>query len=361
MVNLSSYLLRLSKTAFLASIKLKLKGGHGGNGLPQYGGVGGQGGAIYLITKENATLRKIIMKHRGGKISAEHGEDSSKLRLLGRKGNDIEVQAPIGITVINAKGQQMKELNVEGDTFLAAYGGSGGCSGNEFIGQNGQDWTLTLDLKLIADVGLVGFPNAGKSTFLKAISKARPKIASYPFTTIKPNVGSIEFSDYRQITVADLPGLIEGAHVNIGMGHKFLKHVERTKLLVFIVDIFGFQLSPVHPKRNCLQNIFSLMKELEMYNESLTKRRAMLLVNKMDLKGSFEIFDKLKEQLSNIEQHLNECPDNIRPKSLIEFDSIIPMAAKERMGIDDVIEDIRKILDLEAERQLLQDLQTQST
>lgn len=173
-------------------------------------------------------------------------------------------------------------------------------------------------------------------------------------TTIKPNIGIIEYPDYRQVSVADLPGLIEGAHANIGMGHKFLKHVERTKLLVFIVDIFGFQLSHNHVKRNCLENIFSLMKEIEMYNESLTKRRAILLINKMDIKGSFELYDELKESLKNLNELAKNCPDNIRPSNIIEFDSIIPMAAKERMGIEDVRNDIRKILDVEAEIQLME-------
>ena len=170
------------------------------------------------------------------------------------------------------------------------FTGAGGCSGSSFIGTKGNVRNITLDLKIIADIGLVGFPNAGKSTLLKAISNARPKIASYPFTTIMPQIGVLEYSDYRQITVADLPGLIENAHKNIGMGHQFLKHVERTRLLMLIVDINGFQLSQKHQRRNCLENVYSLNKELELYDSTLLEKPSILLVNKMDLDGSIDKF-----------------------------------------------------------------------
>uniref|UniRef100_A0A336MCD5 CSON009458 protein n=1 Tax=Culicoides sonorensis TaxID=179676 RepID=A0A336MCD5_CULSO len=355
MVYLTRQVLRKIKpTVFLDTIQLKLKGGHGGNGLPKYGGNGGQGGAIVLIAKEKATLRGILKKYPTGEVIATNGEDSSKLRLVGRRGADVEIEAPVGITVIDANGDVLSELNEENGTFIAAGGGIGGCSDTNFIGKKGQSRLINLDMKLIADVGLVGFPNAGKSTFLKAISKAKPKIASYPFTTIQPNIGIIDYSDYRQISVADLPGLIEGAHANIGMGHSFLKHVERTKLLLLIVDIFGFQLSQKHNKRTCLQNIFSLMKELELYNKTLMDRPAMLLINKMDVDGSENVYEKLVSQLKNMEEHLNECPDEIRPTKLLEFESVHPISAKHRQGIDEVITDIRRTLDLEAEKQLLE-------
>lgn len=204
---------------------------------------------------------------------------------------------------------------------------------------------ITLDLKLIADVGLVGFPNAGKSTLLKAVSRTNPKIASYPFTTIQPQIGSIEYTDYRQITIADLPGLIEGAHKNIGMGHTFLKHVERTSLLLLIVDIFGFQLSQNHICRNCLENVYALNKELELYDSTLLQKPTILLVNKMDKNGSEEEFLRYEKNFNDLSIGLEQCPEEIRPTELLNFDRVIPISAKNRKEIDKVTENIRDAID----------------
>lgn len=197
---------------------------------------------------------------------------------------------------------------------------------------------------MIADIGLVGFPNAGKSTLLKAISQAKPKIASYPFTTIMPQIAMIEYKDYRQITIADLPGLIEGAHKNIGMGRQFLRHVERTKLLLLIIDIFGFQLSQNHLRRNCLENIYALNKELELYDPTLLKKPAILLVNKMDMEGSNEEYLQYKKYFDDLRLGLDECPEEILPQQLIKFERIIPISAKENKEINKVKSDVRQVL-----------------
>jgi len=233
-----------------------------------------------------------------------------------------------------------------------AGGGAGGCVGNKFIGQSAQSANITLDLKLIADVGLVGFPNAGKSTLLKAISRASPKIASYPFTTIQPQIGTIEYQDYRQITIADLPGLIEGAHRNKGMGHQFLKHVERTSLLLLIVDIFGFQLSNKYAKRNCLENVYALNKELELYNSSLLSKPCVLLLNKMDSNGSVEEYQRYEKQFHDLNLSLAECPAEIRPGELLKFERVIPISAKCNKEIDKVKDVIRETLDVVHKRAL---------
>lgn len=210
-----------------------------------------------------------------------------------------------------------------------------------------------MDLKLIADVGLVGFPNAGKSTLMKSISRAKPKIASYPFTTIMPQIGMLSYEDYRQISMADLPGLIEGAHKNIGMGHQFLKHVERTRLLLLIVDIFGFQLSQMHVRRTCLENVYALNKELELYDETLLEKPSILLVNKMDIEGSIEKFEECEKHLKDLSLGVDDCPEEIRPTKLIKFERIIPISAKHYKEIDKVKEEIRDVIDLVEERNRL--------
>lgn len=275
-------------------------------------------------------------RYPGKTFKAGSGEDSIKDRLIGRRGTDVQLDVPLGVSVICDSGKKIGELNVEGDRVIAGGGGVGGCTGNNFIGSKGQIRTVTLDLKLIADVGLVGFPNAGKSTLLKAISRARPKIAAYPckllvlillhftvslcftfilllfisVTTIRPQIGTITFNDLRQISVADLPGLIEGAHVNIGMGYKFLKHVERTRLLLMVVDLFGFQLSNAHHQRTCLENIYALNKELEMYDKELLKKPCILLLNKIDQDGSQDKYDEIKEKVLNLSGELCNLINN---------------------------------------------------
>lgn len=223
--------------------------------------------------------------------------------------------------------------------------GAGGCSGSNFIGTKGTIRNITLDLKIIADIGLVGFPNAGKSTLLKAISNARPKIASYPFTTIMPQIGVLEYSDYRQITVADLPGLIENAHKNIGMGHQFLKHVERTRLLMLIVDINGFQLSQKHRWRNCLENVYSLNKELELYDATLLEKPSILLVNKMDLDGSIDKFIENENYFNDLSLAVEKIPNDIRPEKLLTFERVIPISAKMYQEVDKVKDEIRDVID----------------
>ncbi|XP_061390750.1 GTP-binding protein 10 homolog [Musca vetustissima] len=343
------------RNAFLDTLRLTVKGGHGGNGLPKYGGIGGQGGCVFLEAKEGVTLKQLAQRFKEKKAAASSGEDSSKIRILGRRGVDEKIEVPVGVQIYDDNGKLLADLNEPGAKCIAAGGGVGGCTGTNFLGKPGEHKTINLDLKLIADVGLVGFPNAGKSTFLKAISKANPKIASYPFTTIRPQVGTIEYLDLRSITIADLPGLIEGAHANFGMGHKFLKHIERTRLLLFMVDIFGFQLSPKHQRRNCLENIYALNKELELYDPTLLDKPCILLLNKMDIEGSSEILKAQKPYIKDLEAKLNECPAEIRPERVIRFERILSISAKNSARIQDVKKELRRILDEHAEKDVVAD------
>lgn len=174
----------------------------------------------------------------------------------------------------------------------------------------------------------------------------------FPVTTIQPQLGIIEYPDQRQISIADLPGLIEGAHANFGLGHKFLKHVERTRMLLVMVDIFGFQLSPKHKKRNYLETIYALNRELELYDRSILDMPAILLLNKTDKEDASKELNRFEKILPRLEDGLELCPPELRPEQLLKFEHIIPVSAKESNKIDKVKEVIRDVLDRDAEAQL---------
>ncbi|XP_032666896.1 GTP-binding protein 10 homolog [Odontomachus brunneus] len=332
---------------FIDTLRVNVRGGTGGSGLPRFGGIGGAGGNIYLVAKQGGTLEKVLQKLKTKRVVAEHGCNSKTRGIIGIAGKDTNIHVPCGISVYNENRTLLGELNEEGTKLLVAKGGIGGCEETGFCGVKGESQTITLDMKLIADVGLVGFPNAGKSTFLAAVSSAKPKIASYPFTTIRPRLGIIKYKDYRHMSVADLPGLIEGAHVNIGMGHKFLKHIERTKLLLFIVDIQGFQLSPKHISRSCLETVILLIKEIELYKPDLLRMPAVLLVNKMDTENADNIYKEVKPMLENLTNYVSTCPEEIQPGHVIQFESILPVSLllKKKHEIETIKELIRMTLD----------------
>ncbi|CAK9815222.1 GTP-binding protein 10 homolog [Anthophora quadrimaculata] len=292
------------RRGFIDTLRIHVTGGAGGSGLPSYGGIGGAGG-------------------NDSKLKAGAGGQSTKRGLIGTPGTDLNIDVPNGITVYNENNIKLGEINSENPKLLVAKGGIGGCSNTGYCG-----------LK-------------GKSTFLKAVSKAKPKIANYPFTTIKPQIGIIHYKDYRQISVADLPGLIEGAHANKGMGHKFLKHIERTKLLLFIVDIHGCQLSLKHDHRSCLETVLLLNKEIELYKPDLLEMPAMIIINKMDTKGATEIYDEIKPKLNNMSEFLSEFDEAIQPKRVLRFDEIFTASLISKNGneIQAIKEKIRYIID----------------
>ncbi|XP_043249909.1 GTP-binding protein 10 homolog isoform X2 [Colletes gigas] len=324
------------------SLYIHVKGGFGGSGLPRYGGIGGKGGDVCVISKEGLTLEVVKSRLKDKKIKAEPGGASTSMGIIGVPGADLNINVPVGITVY--------------DTNNIKLGGIGGCEDTGFCGLKGENRSIILDLKLIADIGLVGFPNAGKSTLLNAVSKAKPKIADYPFTTIKPQIGTILYQDCRQISIADLPGLIEGAHANRGMGHRFLKHIERTKLLLFIVDIQGFQISYQYKHRSCLETILLLNKEIELYKPDLLERPSMIILNKMDTNGANKIYDEIKEKLSNLSEIVSEFDEGMQPKKVVQFDDILTtsLISKNKTEIQEIKEKIRNIIDKYEEKKLFE-------
>eukprot|EP00095_Tigriopus_kingsejongensis_P008343 snap_masked-scaffold395_size185061-processed-gene-0.15 protein:Tk08343 transcript:snap_masked-scaffold395_size185061-processed-gene-0.15-mRNA-1 annotation:"gtp-binding protein 10 homolog" len=313
------------------SLRIYVKGGSGGHGLPTLGGRGGRGGHVVVETAASASnLLSVYRSFPSGRqrLTGELGGHASRARILGPDGPDVVLKVPAGVTLSDAAGRMLFTLDEPGQRVVVANGGVGGGAGNHWFGQPGQAHVIRVDLKLIGDMGLVGFPNGGKSTFLKAVSRARPKIAGYPFTTIQPNLGQIEYADGRTLTLADLPGLIEGAHRNVGLGHKFLKHVERTRLLLFVIDVNGFQLNAHEPFRTAFETMAALNKEIECYDTDILAKPAVCLLNKMDVSGSGAKFDAFVECASSYADRLADVPESLRPEKLIQLSEILPMSAK---------------------------------
>ncbi len=293
---------------FIDEAQIELIGGHGGPGSVHFrretmepfggpdGGDGGHGGSIYLRADTNlSTLMDFRFRK---KYQAPHGDPGMGKRKAGRDGKDIILRVPVGTIVKNAiSGEVIWEaLSANEEPFLLCGGGRGGKGNTHFAtsthqtprfaqpGEPGQEKTIQLELKLLADVGLVGFPNVGKSSFIAAISAARPKIADYAFTTLVPNLGVVRLSDERSFVVADVPGLIEGAHEGVGLGIRFLKHLERTKIYLHIIDAAS--------GRDPAEDYAIVRKELEAFNPELLQRKEIIVFNKMDsAQGDTELLD----------------------------------------------------------------------
>lgn len=279
-------------------VKITLKAGDGGNGCLAFrrekyvprggpsGGDGGRGGDIFMV----ATIHRNTLLHFrfNPEYTAQRGRHGEGSNRTGHEGQSITVQVPVGTVAYDAEtGEKLFDFTEDGQTWLAAKAGRGGRGNARFTssthqaptehedGKPGEFKTLRLELKLLADVGLVGYPNAGKSTLISRISAAKPKIADYPFTTLEPNLGVVQLPDDRSYVVADIPGIIEGAHEGKGLGIQFLKHVERTKVLAHLVDMSETGRDPKRDFR-------TLMTELEKFSPEMAKKPMLVVASKMD-------------------------------------------------------------------------------
>jgi GTP-binding protein len=328
---------------FVDRAEITVKAGNGGNGCCSFrreafvpkggpnGGDGGDGGnVIFVASTGELTLSDFVFNRH---FSAENGGDGRSKDMHGRRGQDLVIKVPLGTIIRNKEtGDVLADIDEAGAEVVIARGGRGGRGNARFAtpsnraprehepGEVTEPLELGLELKLIADVALVGYPNAGKSTLLSRISNAHPKVAAYPFTTLHPVIGVMEYPDFRKVTVADIPGLIDGAHLNRGLGHYFLRHIERTKLLIYLVDLGGVD------GRDPNDDVRILKNELEAYMEGLSSRAKIVLANKTDLVENQDVIDDF---ILNAEDGLE----------------VIPISAKEDASFDQVKQRIRELLD----------------
>ena len=265
------------------------------------GGNGGRGGDVWL--EADASLNTLLQLRYNPEHKAERGGHGEGANRAGRDGSDVVVRVPVGTQVFDAgTGDLLCDLAEDGARWLAARGGRGGLGNAHFAtstnrapryhqqGGEGEERELKLELKLLADVGLVGFPNAGKSTLISTISAAKPKIADYPFTTLEPHLGVVDLGDFRTFVAADIPGLIEGAHGGAGLGDRFLRHVERTKLLLHLVDVSSFS------GRDPVEDYKIINRELAAYDAKLAERPQIVVATKLDAVDTPERIAGLRRQ-----------------------------------------------------------------
>lgn len=315
---------------FIDRVKVFAQAGKGGRGCVSFrrekfvpkggpdGGDGGRGGNV--IVRADRHVDNLANLFYEPLIKAKNGGHGMGKKMTGRTGADKIVKVPVGTIVYPANGRHesniahashrlevIADLIRDGEEFVLCRGGAGGKGNVHFKssrnraprqyteGEEGEQGHFLLELRTIADAGLIGYPNAGKSTLLRKISAARPKVAAYPFTTLHPIVGVIEFPGYRRATVADIPGLIEGAHRGLGLGHEFLRHIARCRVLVFVVDIAGSE------GRNPVEDLRNLRREIDLYDPKLSLRTWFVVANKMDLPGAKENLKALQERFPKLQ------------------------------------------------------------
>ncbi len=319
--------------AFVDQARILIQAGNGGKGCESHyqdkytrypipnGGDGGDGGDVILVADRNlhTLLDYRFKQHYQGERGA-HGSSNNK---RGKNGEGCTLRVPVGTVVWDYETDLLiRDLSVHGDSVVVAKGGKGGRGNNHnrtvTLPQQGEARTVKLELKVIADVGLIGFPNVGKSTLISAISKVKSKIANYHFTTKAPVLGIVDLGEYEdKFVVADLPGLVEGAHEGKGLGHQFLKHAERTKILVHVIDMAGSE------GRDPIDDYHKICEELDLYSEELLEKHRILVANKMDMPEAKKNLTKFKRKITK---------------------NIIPISAKEKEGLDELVKTIQKLL-----------------
>lgn len=328
---------------FIDKAKIFVKAGNGGNGAVSFrrekyvpaggpdGGDGGRGASIIL--EADTGLRTLMDFKYKKKYSAQNGEDGSKRNRAGKNGEDLVLKVPEGTIIRDERTNLViADLKKHGDRAVVARGGFGGKGNRNFVnsvrqapsfaksGTDGEERNIILELKMIADVGLLGFPNVGKSTFLSVVTSAKPKIANYHFTTLTPNLGVVKTRHNDSFVIADIPGIIEGASEGIGLGHDFLRHIERTKLLVHIVDISGVE------GRDPIDDFDKINQELKLYNEKLSTRPQIVVANKADILLDEKVFLDFEEEM------------------IKRGYKVFKTSVATRDGVDEVINEIVKML-----------------
>ena len=320
---------------FLDQTKIHVKAGDGGSGSASFrrekfvefggpdGGDGGDGGSVVLVAAEN--LNTLIDFRFQQHFKAERGHNGTGKKKSGRNGKDLFLKVPVGTQVFEEDNNTLiEDLKQVGQKIIVAQGGKKGLGNVRFKssinraprkkteGAKGEDFWIWLQLKVIADVGIIGMPNAGKSSLLSVLTKAKPKIANYPFTTLDPNLGVTNYSD-KEITLADIPGLIEGAHEGTGLGDKFLKHIERCKSLIHLIDITN---------EDILENYLKIRKELSKYSDSLLKKKEIIVFNKVDMINAAEIKKKINSFKKRIKKNTYKI-SVVQNKGLINIKKLL--------------------------------------
>lgn len=343
---------------FVDHVKIYVKGGDGGDGMVAFrrekyvpnggpaGGDGGHGGNV--VFKVDEGLRTLMDFRYKRHFKAPRGEHGMSKGMHGKNADDLIIKVPPGTVVINEETNAViADLVEHQQRAIIAKAGRGGRGNSRFAtpanpapelsekGEPGQELNVILELKVLADVGLVGFPSVGKSTLLSVVSAAKPKIGAYHFTTIVPNLGMIETDDHRSFAMADLPGLIEGAHEGVGLGHQFLRHIERTRVIVHVIDMSGME------GRDPYEDYLTINEELKQYNLRLTERPQIIVANKMDMPDA-------EENLAEFRQKVEEEVQ------------IFPISAISRQGLKELLFAIADLLEVTPEFPLYDDLEEQS-